>query len=88
MSETTIGGYFWACDDCAHERENGECDPDRPDDLPEPWALWGGQMDKVANACGGDDDYEETHLDFTWSACEACGANLGGSRHRYAWFTA
>jgi hypothetical protein len=84
LEGSTIGGTFWACDDCVLARENGEVPEGRPASEPAVWALWESDPHDVANNCGGDDG--EGDQDFSTSPCGACGSTLHGSRHRYVWF--
>jgi len=66
------------CADCALTIANGEC--------------WGGDRDiadevaaRIAkrhprgHCCVGDETTE-----FSWRQCQACGSNLGGSRHAFS----
>ena len=70
------------CLDCAFLLANGEMGGEATEEetathvammdsnWPAPWEL-----------CSGD---SENDHDFSWSSCDACGSNLGGSRHE-AW---
>lgn len=66
------------CDDCLLVHANGETggEPDR-----EPW----GELPGADVAIDCPDDGEE--CGFSWSQCDACGTDLGGTRHPMAVFS-
>jgi hypothetical protein len=82
---------IWVCQDCMLMHANGECDPDRPETEPEPWAelphadISMGMTDDQHD-CGIPYDHPEgrecdcEHIPFSWSSCDGCGSPLGGDR--------
>lgn len=63
-----------ACQDCLFYVANGDLPDDSRDLEADIQATVGEPSGRLV--CG-DDDSEE----FSWSACECCGSQLGGSRH-------
>jgi hypothetical protein len=70
--------YIAVCDDCLFVHANGETGNESPDR--EPWGLL--PSADVAMDCGDDDE----NCGFSWHACDACGSQLGGTRHPMAVF--
>jgi hypothetical protein len=84
-----IMGTIWVCTDCMLVEANGECDPERPADLPEPLSAIG---DGFSVTLGGADHSEwctreadgECDCDrntFSTSSCDGCGDSHHGERH-------
>lgn len=90
-------GEIGVCTDCLHADANGEYSPDRPTDLPEPWAaipfgylaLSGG---KHADSCDAEtrstDGCDCDDRGFTPSWCEGCRDPHHGDRFAYTLYRA
>jgi len=87
-----IMGTIWVCTDCVLVEANGECDPERPADLPKPLSaidegysvtLGLGREDHVEGCLPGDeyDDCECDRNPFSTLSCEGCGDWNAGERH-------
>ena len=92
---------LWVCADCLMSEATGSVSDD-PDYVPnrEPWGLIADSDEITAGLvreehdCGYEDhdeawpDYCECEQrEFSWSACDACGSTLGGSRDAYTlWY--
>ena len=76
----TAIGEAWVCGDCLFAFECGEPHP-RAEDFASgtEGAEWAANFDSNAEEDSG-------IAVFSWSACDACGSHLGGSRHRYMMF--
>lgn len=68
-----------ACVDCLMLVANGNVPDDRPE-LSDDIATYLRLKPNQHLVCSGDSEYDE----FSWSRCECCGSNLGGSRHQLA----
>lgn len=76
------------CTDCIHVLANGECDPERPADLPEPLSLVpdgynlvpGGDHLESCTQADRDAGCECESYGFSTSACEGCGDVHHGDR--------
>jgi hypothetical protein len=71
---------------------NGETDPDRPADLPEPWSLIDFTQYNVAMGGEHSDDCDPENcecgdLGFSTSSCQGCGSGLHGDRYRFTLFS-
>lgn len=89
------------CDDCMFVHANGECDPDRPEELPAPWALWednrlydlamGGKHSKHCTPADRENGCDCETTEYSTSRCDGCGDTHHGRRHtftvfyRYTW---
>jgi len=92
---------IWVCQDCMLVHANGECDPDRPADLPEPWAEWEGEPYTIAmggehredcpnrpdSPTSGEQDCDCETDTFSTRACEGCGDYHHGDRYAFTVFT-
>ena len=77
-------GTLWVCVDCFLTREG-----DGPTEEPErePWGLLDDTY-QVGRGLAEDDHSEDCNcelVDFSWSACDACGSDLGGERRAYSY---
>ena len=83
----------WVCEDClmaenGYETPNAECEPFGLATADEVWTA-GLTWDEHENDCPNRaaeswvDDCECERREFSWTACDACGSHLGGSRHAY-----
>ena len=87
-------GTLWVCTDCLMARES---DGPTEEVEHEPWGLLD---DTYQVACGlteeahGEDCTSDQRIggsctceciDFSYSECDACGSDLGGTRHAYAY---
>lgn len=76
---------LWVCSDCLFFIANG----DLPDDDDAARAIVEG-CERESPGVWVSDSADETDADdcdaneFSWSACDCCGSDLGGSRHRCA----
>lgn len=88
----TILANIWACIDCTHAHANGEYDPDRPNDQPEPLSIikpgetvtLGLISEEHADTCtpaDRDEGCDCEHDTFSTTACGACGSLLHGERY-------
>jgi hypothetical protein len=90
----------WLCQDCTLVHANGECDPYRPADLPEPLSAIDDGDELTLGLLEEEHDDECTETDraeggcnceqrsFSWSRCDGCGSDLGGDRHAATlWWT-
>lgn len=90
----TVHSEIWVCVDCMLDHANGECDPYRPEDLPEPWSAVDQSRFHVAmggthaEGCDrGDDNDCDCETDkFSTSRCEGCGDSHHGERHLFTLF--
>jgi hypothetical protein len=100
MSEIVCSG--WACQDCLMLLTNGttppELDEQEAEDRLNAIEITSGTysitlgLPSEAHECGrqnGDevDECECERVSFTWSACDVCGGNLGGSRDAVTFWT-
>lgn len=84
----------WICTHCFIHLVNGDCtepdtcppDPWKPDEGP--LHLFGdmhvtpGMLSEYHDdSCDGDESCGCEENTFSWSACDGCGRNLGGTRH-------
>ena len=92
MTTTTV--TLWVCEDCVYAEQGLETGstPDR-----EPWGLlsdddvatyglvWAEHAEDCPNRAAAEwvDECECERQGFSWSACHACGSQLGGSRTAY-----
>lgn len=85
-------GTIWVCADCILVHANGECDPDRPEGLPEPLSAIGEGFHIAMGLRSEDHDGECTPEDreagcgcetreFSTSSCDGCGDSHYGTRH-------
>lgn len=79
-------GTIDVCVDCLFILANGECEPDRQDEVLEglarnwPAPLW------LVPGCGSDCCGDESDPWFSWQSCDGCGSQLGGNRVHATWF--
>lgn len=86
--KSTILSEISVCTDCMLLHANGEFDPDRPTDEPEPLALI---TEGYSVTLGGEhtdmcelNEYGECDCDqlgFSGQPCQGCGSWLGGDRY-------
>lgn len=87
-----ILGRIDVCTDCIHVHANGECDPFRPEDLPDPLCLivaplsvtMGLAVDEHSEHCTATDREEGCdceHTTFSTYQCEGCGDDHHGERY-------
>lgn len=92
---TTSASTIWVCDCCLFAREgdgdgcdgNGGCEGTPWSSIPDGYHVSCGLFAEE-HSCGWtgepkDFDCDCERREFSWSACEGCGSNLGGSRHAY-----
>lgn len=87
-------GTVWVCTDCMLVEANGECDPYRPEDLPEPLSAIPARerltlgMGWEDHGCGRTEQSWRDGVEcdcevnpFSTSACDGCGDWHHGERH-------
>lgn len=77
-------GTLWVCTDCCLAREG---DGPTEEVEHEPWGLLD---DTYQVGLGLTEEAHEkgctcAHIDFSYSDCDACGSDLGGTRHAYSY---
>ena len=75
----------WFCDDCTIVAVNDDASGIESDDrIAEVYAG----LERIGRiSCNDDPETGEGRNEFSWSACDACGSHLGGSRTRFAVWT-
>lgn len=78
---------IWLCVECMFADTNGELpeDEERAQEIEEGFERLGDEGDIFPNF--GSED-ESGYREFSWTPCDCCGDTLGGSRYRYALFSA
>ena len=87
---------LWVCDDCLFAEASGE-EREGPKPDREPWGLVEDSAEVTAGLLYSEhaddcpnreaeewvEECECEQVSFSWSACDGCGSQLGGSRHGY-----
>lgn len=77
-----VADDMWFCEDCYVYAVNGDEPAEAGDWTPDDVDAMGPHL--VPEGPHVDEDEGADHNEFSRSPCEACGSNLGGSRHRMA----